>query len=333
MEVIKVSPRGYCYGVVDAMEIARKAAHDPAVPRPIYIIGLIVHNRFAVEELTRLGIVTLDGPDRATILEKVTDGTVIFTAHGVSPLVKQRAADRGLHVIDATCPDVTKTHDLVSALVAQGYNILYVGKKGHPEPEGVIGEAPEHVYLIETEADLDTIPESFQSAPRLAVTTQTTLSQWDTERLIAAMRARFPQIEVYNEICKATQLRQEAVARMARGADLTIVVGDPRSNNTNRLVQVAEELAGSPAIRIERLEDLNPGMLVGKQRVAVTSGASTPSQLTREVIRYIERNGAKARHMPGAALEEAVDGGARNADAGSLPADDMRRPADQPNLG
>ncbi len=139
MDVIRVSPRGYCYGVVDAMKLARKAAQDPTLPRPIYIIGLIVHNRFAVEELTHLGITTLDGSDRASILDQVTEGTVIFTAHGVSPRVKQRAAERGLHVLDATCPDVTKTHDLVRELAAQGYQIIYIGKRGHPEPEGVIG--------------------------------------------------------------------------------------------------------------------------------------------------------------------------------------------------
>jgi 4-hydroxy-3-methylbut-2-enyl diphosphate reductase len=271
------------------MEIARKAAKDPSTPRPIYIIGLIVHNRFAVEELTQLGVTTLDGPDRASILEQVSSGTVIFTAHGVSPLVKERARARGLHIIDATCPDVTKTHDLVRAWVARGYKVLYIGKRGHPEPEGVVGEAPDAVRLIETEADLDTIPPAFADAERLALTTQTTLSQWDTRRLIAHTRERFPRIEVHNEICRATQDRQEAVASQARGADLTIVVGDPRSNNTNRLVQVAEEIAGSPAIRVERLDDLKPEMLAGKHRVAVTSGASTPSPLTREVIRFVER--------------------------------------------
>jgi len=295
MEVIKVTPRGYCYGVVDAMEMARRAAKDPSLPRPLYIIGLIVHNRFAVEELTRLGVTTLDGPDRAAILDQVREGTVIFTAHGVSPLVKRRAAERGLRVLDATCPDVTRTHDLVRDLVGRGYLVLYIGKKGHPEPEGVVGEAPESVHLIETEADLGGIPERFRVAEKLAVTTQTTLSQWDTAQLIAAVRARFPRTEVYNEICHATQVRQEAIARMAQGADLTIVVGDPRSNNTNRLVQVAEELAHSPAIRIESLADLSPALLEGKERVAVTAGASTPSQLTREVIRYVESFGAKAR--------------------------------------
>lgn len=314
MDVIKITPRGYCYGVVDAMEIVRKAAKDPSLPRPIYIIGLIVHNRFAVDEMTNMGVITLDGPDRAAILEQVKEGTVIFTAHGVSPLVKQRAAEQGLHVIDATCPDVTKTHDIVRRLTAQGYQIIYIGKKGHPEPEGVIGESPDSVYLVEREADLDELPESVRTAPRLAVTNQTTLSQWDTFDLIESICRRFPHVEVYNEICRATQLRQEAVARMAQGADLTIVVGDPRSNNTNRLVQVAEEKAGSPAIRIESLSDLTPEMLAGKKRVAITAGASTPSPLTREVIRFVESFGAKARYF---VKEERAENSYADADAGA----------------
>jgi 4-hydroxy-3-methylbut-2-en-1-yl diphosphate reductase len=288
MDVIKVTPRGYCYGVVDAMQIARRAAQDPDVPRPIYIIGLIVHNRLAVEELTRLGIVTIDGANRATLIEQVSEGTVIFTAHGVAPSVKQRAQERGLNVIDATCPDVARTHDLVCKLVAQGYQIIYIGKKGHPEPEGVVGEAPDAVHLVENEEDLATLPASLATTPRLAVSTQTTLSQWDTNHLMEQIKARFPHAEIYNEICHATQVRQEAVAKMARGADLTIVVGDERSNNTNRLVQVAQEIAGSSALRVDCVQDLQPEMFAGKKRIAVTSGASTPSQVTREVIRFIE---------------------------------------------
>jgi 4-hydroxy-3-methylbut-2-enyl diphosphate reductase len=295
MDVIKISPRGYCYGVVDAMNIARNAAHDTSLPRPIYVIGLVVHNKFAVDELTALGIITLDGPDRASILERVTKGTVIFTAHGIAPLVKQRAAERGLHIIDATCPDVTKTHTLVRDFVERGYEVIYIGKKGHPEPEGVIGEAPEHVALVETADDLDSVPEYIRTAPHLLVTTQTTLSQWDTAKLTQEIVRRFPQAEVHNEICMATQLRQEAVAAQARGADLTIVVGDPRSNNSNRLAQVAEELAGCPSIRIESVDDLTPEMIEGKRRIAITAGASTPSQITRAVIRYVESFGGKAK--------------------------------------
>lgn len=289
MEVIKISPRGYCYGVVDALQVVRQTANDATVPRPIYVIGQIVHNRHAIEELTRLGVVTLDGPDRATILEQVSEGTVIFTAHGVSPLVKRRARERGLNCIDATCPDVTVTHDLVLELVAKGYYILYIGKKGHPEPEGVLGEAPGHISLVETEADVDALTLTAEQASKLAVSTQTTLSQWDTRRVIDYIKQRYPQAEVHIEICAATQKRQEAVVAQAKDADLTIVVGDPRSNNTNRLVQVSEELAGTPAVRIEDLSQLKTEWLRGKKRVAVTAGASTPSQLTREVIRFLEQ--------------------------------------------
>src|SRR5258707_12200783 len=136
MEVIKISPRGYCYGVVDALQVVRQVAKDPTQPRPVYIIGQIIHNRHAIEELTNLGVVTLEGPDRASILEQVTSGTVIFTAHGVSPLVKRRARERGLHCIDATCPDVTGTHDLVRDVVAEGDYTLNVVTKWNPETEG-----------------------------------------------------------------------------------------------------------------------------------------------------------------------------------------------------
>lgn len=289
MEVIKISPRGYCYGVVDALQIARQAAKDATLPRPIYIIGQIIHNRHAIDELTAMGVVTLDGPDRATILEKVAEGTVIFTAHGVSPEVKRQAQERGLHCIDATCPDVTVTHDLVRDLVAKGYYILYIGKKGHPEPEGVMGEVPGHISLVETEGDVDTLVLSPEQEEKLAVSTQTTLSLWDTQRVIQRIKVRYPHAEVHVDICNATQSRQEAVAAQAKGADLTVVVGDPRSNNTNRLVQVSQELANVPAVRIEDLSQLKTEWLKGKKRVAVTAGASTPSQLTREVIRYLEQ--------------------------------------------
>ncbi|HZR44077.1 MAG TPA: 4-hydroxy-3-methylbut-2-enyl diphosphate reductase [Ktedonobacteraceae bacterium] len=289
MEVIKISPRGYCYGVVDALTIARRAAKDPSLPRPIHIIGQIIHNRHAIEELTGMGVITLDGPNRAAILEQVKEGTVIFTAHGVSPEVKRRAKERGLHCIDATCPDVTRTHDLVRDLVEQGCYILYVGKKGHPEPEGVMGEIPGHVSLIETEADVDALQLTPEQEQKIAISTQTTLSQWDTQRVIQYIKKRYPHAQAHIDICAATQTRQEAVAEQAKNADLTVVVGDPRSNNTNRLVQVSQELAGVPAVRIEDLSQLKTEWLKGKKRVAVTAGASTPSQLTREVIRYLEQ--------------------------------------------
>ncbi|GHO43949.1 4-hydroxy-3-methylbut-2-enyl diphosphate reductase [Ktedonospora formicarum] len=288
MEVIKISPRGYCYGVVDALKVADKAAKDSTLPRPIHIIGQIIHNRHAIEDLSSKGVITIDGPDRLSILEQVKEGTVIFTAHGVSPAVKQRAQERGLYCIDATCPDVTVTHDLVKDLVAKGYYVIYIGKKGHPEPEGVIGEVPGHISLVEVEADVDVLQLTEEQQQKLAVSTQTTLSLWDTHRVIKHIKEKYPQTEVYVDICRATQTRQEAVAEQARGADLTVVVGDPRSNNTNRLVQVSQEKAGVPAVRIEDLSQLDTNLLRGKKKIAVTAGASTPSQITRAVIRFLE---------------------------------------------
>lgn len=286
MNVIKITPRGYCYGVVDAIQLARRVAQDPTTPKPVYVLGRIVHNRFAVASLERYGVISLEGEDRLALLDQVEQGTVIFTAHGVSPAVKEKARARGLRCVDATCPDVTRTHDLVRDLAAQGYTIIYVGKKGHPEPEGVMGEAPGSVCLVERATDVDAL--DLAPDARVAVTTQTTLSKWDTQRVIDRVLERFPQARVYNEICTATQQRQEAAVVQSGAADLVLVVGDPGSNNSNRLVEVVEKLAGREAHLIESLADLRPEWLAGKSTVAVTSGSSTPSELTRAVIRHLE---------------------------------------------
>ena len=309
VRIIALSPRGYCYGVVDALTLAQRVAADPNVPRPIHVLGMIVHNRHVVDDLGRQGIVTLDGADRAALLERIERGTVIFTAHGVSPEVKRRAKARGLTCFDATCPDVTRTHDVIRDRVAAGVRILYIGKKGHPEPEGAIGVAPGMVYLVETQADLALV--DLPPGP-VAIVTQTTLSQWDTQEVIAACLRRFPGAEVFNEICLATQLRQQAVAERAEAADLVLVVGDPRSNNSNRLVQVAREIAGRPAHRIESVEEIRPEWFQGVQTVAVTSGSSTPTQLTNQVIAYLEAIPADGEvPPPGARAEVRLPGRGR----------------------
>ncbi len=286
MEVKKITPRGYCYGVVDAMVLARQAARDLNLPRPIYILGMIVHNQHVVDAFTDEEIITLDGPNRLEILEKIDKGTVIFTAHGVSPEVRRRAKERGLTVVDATCPDVTKTHDLIREKVVEGYHIIYIGKQGHPEPEGAIGVAPNHVHLVENEADVDELTLNFD---KLLVTNQTTMSQWDTKQLMNKVLEKYPHVEIHNEICLATQVRQEAVAEQAVGTDLVIVVGDPRSNNSNRLAQVSMDIAGVPAYRIADVSELQVEWLKGKKLVGVTAGASTPTPITREVIQFLEQ--------------------------------------------
>lgn len=286
MEVIKITPRGYCYGVVDAMVLARQAAQNLDLPRPIYILGMIVHNSHVTNSFEDEGIITLDGPNRLEILNKVESGTVIFTAHGVSPEVRKLAREKGLTTVDATCPDVTKTHVLIEEKVADGYEVIYIGKKGHPEPEGAIGVAPGKVHLIEKEEE---IYQLHLTADKIVITNQTTMSQWDIKHIMKKLLEKYPSAEVHNEICLATQLRQQAVAEQAGQADLVIVVGDPRSNNSNRLAQVAEEIAGVKAYRIADITELKREWLEGVRKVAVTSGASTPTPITKEVIQYLEQ--------------------------------------------
>lgn len=287
MDIIKISPRGYCYGVVDAMVIARNASLDKSLPRPIYILGMIVHNKHVTDAFEDEGIITLDGPNRLEILEQIDSGTVIFTAHGVSPQVKRRAKEKGLVCIDATCPDVMFTHNLIQEKTDDGYDVIYIGKKDHPEPEGAVGVAPDHVHLIETADDVEDLPADLINK-KLIVTNQTTMSQWDVSHLMTDLKEKYPHIEVHKEICMATQVRQEAVAEQAKEADLLLVVGDPMSNNSNRLTQVSEEIAHTNAYRISSLDDLNTDWLIGVETLAVTAGASTPTPLVKEVINYVK---------------------------------------------
>jgi 4-hydroxy-3-methylbut-2-enyl diphosphate reductase len=284
MQVIKITPRGYCHGVVEAVRAARvegKAAEG----QPVRMLGYLVHNTHVIDELQQHGVGLVDADNRVEGLDQIDRGTVIFTAHGVSPAVKEMAKAKGLRMVDATCSDVVRTHDLVKDLAGRGYQIIYIGKKGHPEPEGVIGEAPGQVHLVEDAADVDALE---VSGDKLAVTCQTTLSVWDTAALIERIKGRYPSVEVYNEICRATQDRQEAAVAAAKECDVVIVVGSSRSSNSKRLVQVVQDLAHKPAHLVDSLKDLRVEWLRGKRTVGVTSGASTPTQLTREVIEYLE---------------------------------------------
>jgi 4-hydroxy-3-methylbut-2-enyl diphosphate reductase len=283
MEVLRITPRGYCHGVVDAFRIAKRVREESE--GPVHMLGQLVHNTHVTDELQEQGIMLVDPPNRLAGLERITSGTVIFTAHGVSPQVKQRAAEMGLKSVDATCTDVIRTHDLVQQLAARGYDVVYIGRKGHPEPEGVIGEAPGRVHLVQDAADIAALDIANE---RVAVTCQTTLSVWDTEDLISLVKERYPQAEVHNEICLATQERQEAAVEAAKEVDLVIVVGSPRSSNSQRLVEVVRKLGGKPAYLVDDLADLDPEWFRGARRVGVTSGASTPSKLTRQVIEHLE---------------------------------------------
>jgi len=289
MEVIKITPRGYCHGVVTALNMVTQAIADEHVPKPIHILGMVVHNVHLTKALEAEGVITVDGPGktRLDLLDEIDSGTVVFTAHGIDPKVKEKAQAKGLHYIDASCKDVLKTHSIILDHARRGYDVIYVGKKGHPETEGCLGLSDTGIHLIENIIDLACLE---IENTNIIITNQTTLSSWDVSGLASAIKRKFPTAEFIKEICDSTLIRQQAVATMARSADLTIVVGDPKSNNTKRLVQISEEHAGTPAIRIGSLVDLDLDYLKEVNVVAVTSGASTPTIMTKEVIEFLEQH-------------------------------------------
>lgn len=287
MKVIKVTPRGFCVGVISALQIAVDAAYDSTLPRPIYILGNIVHNRFISNSLKRLGLITIEDKSktRLELLDTIATGTVIFTAHGVSDEVINQAKAKGLHFINATCKYVHKTNDYIKEKIASGYDIIYIGKKNHPEPEGAVGINPKKVHLVENTHDLQKL---LIRNEKIAITNQTTMSFWDVEELAKLIKKTYPKAEFLNETCSATQVRQEAILKKAIHADVTIVVGDPLSNNTNKLAHISETRANTKAYRIENVEDINPEWFKDCKTVAVTSGASTPTAITNEVIAFLE---------------------------------------------
>jgi 4-hydroxy-3-methylbut-2-enyl diphosphate reductase len=286
MEVVRITPRGYCHGVVEAIRIAKRVGSERAEGEQVTMLGYLVHNEHVTRELEEHGVALVDAPDRMKGLDQIKSGTVVFTAHGISPLVVAEAERRGLNVVDATCSDVTRTHDLVRRLTGEGYHVVYIGKRAHPEPAGALGVAPDATTLVERIEEVDDL--DFPAGTRLAVTCQTTLSMWDTKTIIDRLVERFPDIAVHNEICLATQQRQEAAVLAATDVDCVVVVGSRLSSNSLRLVQVVEERAGKPAFLVDTVADVRPEWFAGMRRIGVTAGASTPTQLTRAVITTIE---------------------------------------------
>ena len=282
MEIVKVVPRGYCQGVVRAIRIARKTAEENTGV-PISMLGMIVHNRFVVEECEKLGIRCLEasGKTRLQLLDEIDSGIVIFTAHGVSDAVFRKAEEKGLTIVDATCPDVEKTHRLIREHIVFG-DVLYIGKKNHPEAEGALGIS-ERVHLISSAEDIDRAGQ----LENVMITNQTTLSLLDTQDLIDACRKRYPEAVVNPEICTATTMRQKAVMEL-KDTDLLIVVGDPHSNNSNQLREIGKKAGIPAALLIETADDLSEEMIRGLNRIAVTSGSSTPTPLTDAVIETLE---------------------------------------------
>jgi 4-hydroxy-3-methylbut-2-en-1-yl diphosphate reductase len=292
MKVLLANPRGFCAGVDRAIEIVERAIQRHGAP--IYVRHEVVHNRFVVDDLRSKGAVFVD-----QLSEVPTGSTVVFSAHGVSQEVRRDAEQRGLRVFDATCPLVTKVHVEVTRMREQGREIVMIGHRGHPEVEGTMGQSDGGIHLVETPADVDHLVVS--DASKLAFVTQTTLSVDDARAVIDALRRRFPDIvgPRKDDICYATQNRQDAVKTLARAVDVVIVVGSTNSSNSNRLREVAE-LAGVPAYMIDRAEDLDAAWVIGKATVGVTAGASAPEVLVKAVLTRLSALGATSvSDLPG----------------------------------
>jgi 4-hydroxy-3-methylbut-2-enyl diphosphate reductase len=297
MEVLLAKPRGFCAGVDRAIAIVERALEVHGAP--IFVRHEIVHNKFVVEDLRRKGAVFVED-----LSEVPAGGTVIFSAHGVPLAVRRDAEARGLRVFDATCPLVTKVHVEVSKMREQGREVVMVGHKGHPEAEGTMGQADTGMYLVETEEDVARL--QVGNPGNLAYVTQTTLSMDDAQRIVAALKARFPAIvgPKKDDICYATQNRQDAVKFMAPRCDVVIVVGSTNSSNSNRLREVAMNL-GREAYLVDNAAELRAEWIAGVRTIGVTAGASAPEVLVQDVLHRLQELGAaRVRELSG--IEEAV---------------------------
>ncbi len=294
MEVLLANPRGFCAGVDRAIAIVEQAL--ALYGAPIYVRHEVVHNRFVVDDLKAKGAVFVEDLD-----EVPAGSTVIFSAHGVPKSVRAEAEARGLRVFDATCPLVTKVHAEVEKMRAQGREIVMIGHAGHPEVEGTMGQCDGGIQLVESVADVARL--SVASADALAYVTQTTLSVDDAAAIVAALKERFPRIvgPKKDDICYATQNRQDAVRFMVRQVDVVIVVGSPNSSNSNRLREVAAN-RGVPSYMVDRADQLRPEWIAGKASVGVTAGASAPEVLVQEVLARLATLGARGvRELEGVA--------------------------------
>ncbi len=296
-EVLLAEPRGFCAGVDRAIDIVERALQ--LFGAPVYVRHEIVHNTYVVNDLKAKGAIFIED-----LAEVPAGATLVFSAHGVSQAVRNEAQQRGFRIFDATCPLVTKVHIEVAKLHREGFEFLMIGHKGHPEVEGTMGELSDGIYLIEDAADVARV--QVRDPARLAVVTQTTLSVDDAAAILAAIKTRFPLVREpkQQDICYATQNRQDAVKMLAPQVDVVIVVGSPTSSNSNRLRELAERL-GTPGYMVDSPHDLRPEWFASGSRVGLTAGASAPEVLVDQVIAQLKALGAVGvQRMPG--VEESV---------------------------
>ena len=286
VSIVLAQPRGFCAGVDRAITIVERALEQFGAP--IYVRHEIVHNKYVVDDLRDKGAVFIE-----ELFEAPDGSTVIFSAHGVSLAVRDEAQRRNLHIFDATCPLVTKVHVEVKRMREQGYEIIMIGHKGHPEVEGTMGQVKDGIYLVDTEADVANL--QVKTPEHLAYVTQTTLSVDDTKGIITTLKQRFPKITEPKkaDICYATQNRQDAVKVLAPQVDVVIVVGSPNSSNSNRLRELAEKM-GVSAYMVDNADDVQVAWFVNVQKIGVTAGASAPEVLVESVLNRIKELGANS---------------------------------------
>ena len=286
VSIVLAQPRGFCAGVDRAITIVERALEQFGAP--IYVRHEIVHNKYVVDDLRDKGAVFIE-----ELFEAPDGSTVIFSAHGVSLAVRDEAQRRNLHIFDATCPLVTKVHVEVKRMREQGYEIIMIGHKGHPEVEGTMGQVKDGIYLVDTEADVANL--QVKTSDHLAYVTQTTLSVDDTKGIITTLKQRFPKITEPKkaDICYATQNRQDAVKVLAPQVDVVIVVGSPNSSNSNRLRELAEKM-GVSAYMVDNADDVQVAWFVNVQKIGVTAGASAPEILVESVLNRIKELGANS---------------------------------------
>lgn len=286
MKIIDIKPRGYCKGVIRAILLAKKARVDYP-DTPIHILGSLVHNHYIVSALERKNILTVNDSklSRLQLLDQINDGIVIFSAHGVSDEVKQKAVLKGLQVMDATCEDVQSTHDLIRDAISQDIQVLYIGKDRHPESLAIT-ETFKSIFFMTKLEDLDQL--NIDKNKELMVTNQTTLSTLEIRDLIDAILEKYPHAQINNEICFATRQRQEAIIKQT-DLDALIVVGDPTSNNTAMLCKIGQDHGIPHIFKIESLHDLEIDQFKEDWTIGITSGASTPNYLTNMVVDYMKQ--------------------------------------------
>lgn len=284
MEVVAISPRGYCFGVVNALQVVKKAIKEHPNEK-VHILGIIIHNKFIKEALDRLGVISVYSKDktRMELLEQIDEGVVIFSAHGTPDAVIQKALDKNLIIYNAVCRDVTKTQDIVKDYLNKNYKVLYIGKDKHPEAEAMVSIDPNNISLI---TNLDSL-KGISIIDKTIVTNQTTMSIYDTKDIMDKIIAINPSVTIINEICNATKIRQEALLDL-KDYDLIYVVGDYLSNNTNNLSKIAKNSVAK-VILIESVKDIDEQDLINVNKVGVTSGASTPTSITQQVIDYLKK--------------------------------------------